>query len=105
MSLSSMDFLKVQFAKLKITQVNLTGKTIVVSGSNVGKIVRLYYADMLYFGEHPILISFITLEICRDRLWNCLSPRCNGPFAGHSRLQKYEQSGGCHSQNQGEHQY
>ncbi|KAF9345538.1 hypothetical protein BGX26_003017 [Mortierella sp. AD094] len=36
MSLSLKDFLKDQFAKLEVTPVNLAGKTIVVTGSNVG---------------------------------------------------------------------
>ncbi|KAG0331293.1 hypothetical protein BG000_011038 [Podila horticola] len=36
MSLSPKDFLKDQFAKLKVTPVSLAGKTIVVTGSNVG---------------------------------------------------------------------
>lgn len=48
MSLSLTDFLKDQFAKLEVTPVNLAGKTIVVTGSNVGKNFELYYAAMLF---------------------------------------------------------
>ncbi|KFH71559.1 hypothetical protein MVEG_01857 [Podila verticillata NRRL 6337] len=36
MSLSFADFLRDQFAKLEVTPVNLEGKTVVVTGSNVG---------------------------------------------------------------------
>ena len=50
MSLSLTDFLKDQFAKLEVTPVNLAGKTVVVTGSNVGKF-ELYYAAMLFFAK------------------------------------------------------
>lgn len=51
MSLSLTDFLRDQFAKLEVTPVKLAGKTIVVTGSNVGKSIRLFYADMLFFAK------------------------------------------------------
>lgn len=48
MSLSLKGFLSDQFAKLNVTPVNLAGKTVVVTGSNVGKNIRIYYADCYF---------------------------------------------------------